>query len=542
MARLALNVDPRGAVVGANQVENALERVEAQAFQTTAATGNLGKSFGGAFGRNVQNASYQIGDFAVQVASGTAASRALAQQLPQLLGGFGVMGAVMGAVAAVGGALVPVLFDLSDGAVDLEDAIDAARDALSDYRDAAETATLSSMELFQQFGYGTGAIREIVNDLARLENMKALNSVRTAIKGVVQDLEDIGDIKDLFDLPGGAQTVATLNQMQQVIRSLRTETDISAMVGHAEDLREEFLAQVGAIDDMNDEQREFLGNLSQAILLMSQLVDTTNTAAVAMADLDPFGGFGEFKYGTASTFRPDREKKQRSGGKSASEKIADDYDTLRKSLDDVYRATRDFEDAQDMLDAALKQGQITQAQYNETLGMARQKFLEATGAAGDLKGVFETVELSFADAFMSMVDGTASAADAFKGMARTVIAELYKVLVVQRLVGSFNPDTGIGTGIVGALAGFGGFRADGGPVTAGTPYMVGERGPELFVPKQSGAIVPNGQAQAVNISYHFQGGVTPADLERAVPVLVEKTKATVIDAVQRGGAIARVMR
>jgi len=37
----------------------------------------------------------------------------------------------------------------------------------------------------------------------------------------------------------------------------------------------------------------------------------------------------------------------------------------------------------------------------------------------------------------------------------------------------------------------GGTRAAGGPVTGGQQYMVGERGPELFVPNQSGSIVPN---------------------------------------------------
>lgn len=55
----------------------------------------------GAFGFALQNASYQVGDFAVQVAGGTSASRAFAQQLPQLLGPLGVLGAVAGAVAAI---------------------------------------------------------------------------------------------------------------------------------------------------------------------------------------------------------------------------------------------------------------------------------------------------------------------------------------------------------------------------------------------------------------------------------------------------------
>lgn len=45
---------------------------------------------------------------------------------------------------------------------------------------------------------------------------------------------------------------------------------------------------------------------------------------------------------------------------------------------------------------------------------------------------------------------------------------------------------------VGGLGGlFGGFRAAGGPVTNGTPYVVGERGPEVFIPRGSGTIVPN---------------------------------------------------
>jgi len=53
-------------------------------------------------------------------------------------------------------------------------------------------------------------------------------------------------------------------------------------------------------------------------------------------------------------------------------------------------------------------------------------------------------------------------------------------------------------GGLGGSQGFGaifgkllGFRANGGPVTGNSPYIVGERGPELFVPSVSGSIVPN---------------------------------------------------
>ena len=47
-------------------------------------------------------------------------------------------------------------------------------------------------------------------------------------------------------------------------------------------------------------------------------------------------------------------------------------------------------------------------------------------------------------------------------------------------------------GILGSMMG-GGLegRASGGPVMGSTPYMVGEVGPELFVPNSSGSIIPN---------------------------------------------------
>lgn len=62
-------------------------------------------------------------------------------------------------------------------------------------------------------------------------------------------------------------------------------------------------------------------------------------------------------------------------------------------------------------------------------------------------------------------------------------------------------------------------RAFGGPVMAGSPYMVGERGPELFVPERSGTIVPNGGGSHLTIApvIHVSGGSgSPSDISAAV--------------------------
>lgn len=72
-------------------------------------------------GFQFQNASYQVGDFFVQITSGTDAMRAASMQLPQLLGAFGMWGAILGAVAAAGGALVPVLRGIKKEVADIDD-------------------------------------------------------------------------------------------------------------------------------------------------------------------------------------------------------------------------------------------------------------------------------------------------------------------------------------------------------------------------------------------------------------------------------------
>jgi hypothetical protein len=75
------------------------------------------------------------------------------------------------------------------------------------------------------------------------------------------------------------------------------------------------------------------------------------------------------------------------------------------------------------------------------------------------QSIADTLKSSMSEAFMSMVDGTKSFKDAMKDMAKSVIKQLFDILVVQRLVGSFDSKSGKGTGIVGAF--MSAFQADG---------------------------------------------------------------------------------
>jgi hypothetical protein len=72
-------------------------------------------------------------------------------------------------------------------------------------------------------------------------------------------------------------------------------------------------------------------------------------------------------------------------------------------------------------------------------------------------------------------------------------------MAAQAAAAKFFESSGV-AGFLGSL--FGGFRASGGPVSSGRSYVVGERGPELFVPGASGAIVPNGaMSGAAQVTY-----------------------------------------
>ena len=80
------------------------------------------------------------------------------------------------------------------------------------------------------------------------------------------------------------------------------------------------------------------------------------------------------------------------------------------------------------------------------------------------------------NSIMAAVDGTKSLSDSLLG----VIKSMAKLILQQQL---YNALSGF------SFTRFFGFRANGGPVSAGSPYMVGERGPEMFVPSGSGKIV-----------------------------------------------------
>jgi tape measure domain-containing protein len=125
------------------------------------------------------------------------------------------------------------------------------------------------------------------------------------------------------------------------------------------------------------------------------------------------------------------------------------------------------------------------------------------------ESVSSTLGQGMTAAFDSLIKGSDNWGASLQQIASSVLVDianqLIRIYVIEQAVSAiksflspFNPSTPLGAG--GGMAGkFGTFgpnygiaqRALGGPVSAGTPYMVGERGPELFMPSRGGSIIPN---------------------------------------------------
>lgn len=112
----------------------------------------------------------------------------------------------------------------------------------------------------------------------------------------------------------------------------------------------------------------------------------------------------------------------------------------------------------------------------------------------------------------------------------------------------------------GTTAGSGGpasgqFKAAGGPVSAFSPYVVGERGPELFIPRVPGDIVPNhalgsamGEASRPSVNQTIVFNVSPGvpeavrrEVAAMIPAITQAAKAGVASDIDRNGELRRRM-
>ncbi len=113
----------------------------------------------------------------------------------------------------------------------------------------------------------------------------------------------------------------------------------------------------------------------------------------------------------------------------------------------------------------------------------------------------EAIDQAFAKAGASLARSLSKAASDGKISLSALASALISAVDAASGSSSGGQNSGLGSVLSSLLSGaFSGARADGGAVSAGGAYLVGERGPEVFRPSGSGVIEANAAASTVNVT------------------------------------------
>lgn len=243
-------------------------------------------------------------------------------------------------------------------------------------------------------------------------------------------------------------------------------------------------------------------------------------------------------------------------------KANEEYQSLIKRLLDGGPAAQLEEQRRQMmlLAEAMKQGTISAEQFND----AATGFLGLNKEIEKGKTLAEEFGLTFSSAFEDAIVSGKGFSDVLKGVFQDLLKIIVRMTVTEPMGKSFtNALKGAGGGgdlfgsiFTGGIAGgsgfgtgsafgnldLGGFFADGGNPPVGKMSVVGERGPELFVPKTAGTIIPNGMlggSKAITYSptFNIDSRTDQAEVLKITERAVRAGNAQLLDRLETAGRI-----
>lgn len=210
--------------------------------------------------------------------------------------------------------------------------------------------------------------------------------------------------------------------------------------------------------------------------------------------------------------------------------------------------------------AARDAGRISVEEYTFAMQKLNEQLVMTNPLMKSIGEVINQTESIMTTSLVNIFNGVESISDAFKGFMRNlsnmILQEVTKMLIVVPLMNSIRSALGMSTvptpdqvalagsyGVIGPS-----LRATGGAVSAGQPTLVGERGPELFIPHSAGTVMNSNNTRSamgggggivVNQTIAVTTGVQAtvrAEINNMMPQIADITKAAVAQAASRGGS------
>ena len=206
---------------------------------------------------------------------------------------------------------------------------------------------------------------------------------------------------------------------------------------------------------------------------------------------------------------------------------------------------------ENIADLKFAQSEFTTDEFNRAMRemdlqmrLTNPQFVAVKEAVEDMGN---KVSDSLAEMLTSGKANLTSFLDIFKDFVKQLLAQTIRLAIINRAINSILGLRGTSAQLdeipIKGLAG-------GGTVQRGRPYMVGERGPEMFVPNTGGRIVSNGAlptggaTTVVNQNLNFSTGIqntVRAEVLNMLPAIQQSTLQAVVDQKRRGGSFGQLM-
>jgi len=281
---------------------------------------------------------------------------------------------------------------------------------------------------------------------------------------------------------------------------------------------------------------------------------------------DPAGFYSSYQTGdyNPTGFSVGSPLDSGSGGGSSAvntyEQAKEALDNLIASYDEAEAAQLKVAKAQEIVNKALKQGVID---GDEAAQIMKDYENSLKSAESTMQSLGKTMSDSFGNAIMSIVDGTKTAEEAFKDMAREILKEAFRLMVIKPLMNTLFGGSG-GGGLFGSLFPsakgnvFSGGDvvpyANGGVVSSPTLFpmkgsktgLMGEAGPEAILPLKRGkggklGVIAETNSQPVVIHQNFNFSANGDEsvkriIQQEAPKIASYTQGKILEERRRGGA------
>ena len=374
------------------------------------------------------------------------------------------------------------------------------------------------------------------NGLGLIDTLALLGSlngrVEERLKGVNEQIDKLNDPK----------RVVLGDRKKQLDELMREKSAYEALLKYQEDSKK-------AQEESNNatKKKDAPAPVDDAVLkAISRSIELTNTYSAAMSEL-----IDKKQLAMQAPFMTQAEIK-----------LQEESIQIQKAFSDAQARLIQLKEQGKLTDSAyteqaIKLGQVyeeaiiqSQKLYEEqeklnsswTYGASvalKQYVNESANVSKAMQGVVNNGLKGLEDSLTSIVMGTSTVQDAFRNMANAIIADLARIAIRQAIVAPLAGALGLSAG-----AYFGGGRALGGQVTAGTSYLVGEQGAEVFTPLTNGVITSNkdsgmGSTNNVVVNVNMSEGSTSASGASQLGVLIgNAVKGELIKQKRAGGLLA----